>query len=300
VRQENTTYKKEIALVLTHYDAPAVRQLVRQIRTGFEPEAVGVLWHQTGDSIPKGFGVQIYSFTSSQIQNLGYPIQNRQTPLLGAKHYPLLKFYRDNPNYDYYWLIENDVRFTGAWRDFFKAFELNTADFLSSHIRRFSDEPDWHWWNSLRHPAGTVPEAGRLAAFNVIFRISKPALETLHHVLRDGWEGHYEVLIPTLLREHGFTLLDIGGNGPFVPPAFINRFYVMSKGDSRNLPRAKPRTTMSWRPVRYFAGFQRNKLYHPVKSKSLLDALKKSAVNGAVRATAYCWKKLNSNSKPNG
>jgi hypothetical protein len=101
------------------------------------------------------------------------------------------------------------------------------------------------------------------------------------------------------LREHGFTLLDFGGNGPFVPSAFINRFYVMSNGNSEGFLWAKHQPTMSCQTVRYFTGFQRNKLYHPVKSKSLLEALKKSAANRVVSATSFWRKKLNRNSKDN-
>ena len=57
----------------------------------------------------------------------------------------LIKFAREH-KFDYYWIIEYDVRFSGNWECFFRYFSESTDDFLTSHIRSYAQEPDWYFW----------------------------------------------------------------------------------------------------------------------------------------------------------
>jgi hypothetical protein len=179
----------------------------------------------------------------------------------GQVHFPLLQFFRDNPDFDYYWLIEYDVRFAGDWRLFFDYFRDKNQDFLTCHIRRHADEPGWRWWSVLHHPHKSIPLSERLGSFNPIYRLSNPSLSFLHQSLSDGWCGHFEVLLPTLLHHNGFTLMDIGGKGTFTPPSMEDNFYTAQ----RNSDGALECGTMRYRPSFWRAGQEKNKLYHPVK-----------------------------------
>jgi hypothetical protein len=166
-------------------------------------------------------------------------------------HFPLLHFFIQNSNYDYYWLVEYDVRFSGDWKFFFESFQQVEADFLTCRIRSYFDEPKWYWWRCIGHPEKFISLEKRLSSFNPIYRISKSALIHLHQSHRDGWYGHYEVLIPTLLYNSGFKLAGIGGNGKFVQSSERNKFYTGK--------------TFRWRPVMKKIGTEINKLYHPIK-----------------------------------
>ncbi len=207
--------------------------------------------------------VNTFTFTDELLTALNYfPLGFTLVP--GSNHFPLLKFYLSHPNYDYYWCIEEDVDFSGNWRDFFEAFSSVEDDFISSHIRRYQDEPEWPWWPALAHPYFVIPQEQRIRSFNHIYRISRRALEMLHKALLSKWCGHHEVLIPTLLYEGGLSVSDFGGKGEFVPEGFENRFYV------ENTPNPKgilSDGTMRWRPVFEKTGDKENKLYHPVKLK---------------------------------
>lgn len=171
-------------------------------------------------------GINMYTFTDEILTSLNYfPLGFTLVP--GSNHFPLLKFYLSHPHYDYYWCIEEDVVFSGDWKAFFEAFSSLDTDFISSHIRRYQDEPEWPWWSALAHPYSTIPQEQRIRSFNPIYRISRNALELLHRALLSKWCGHHEVLIPTLLYESGLSIHDFGGKGEFVPDGFENKFFEL-------------------------------------------------------------------------
>jgi Protein of unknown function (DUF3405) len=180
----------------------------------------------------------------------------------GNQHLPLLDFFQRHPDYDFYWVIEYDVRYTGDWNCFFERFDTAPCDLATTHIRHFHEEPFWWWWPTFRHEAGRIPPRFWLRSFNVIYRISNNALQFLDWALRRGWVAHYELLIATLLSHNGFRLLDFGGHGSFVEAGSVNVVYT-SQGSIAG--RLSPRGTIRYRPARAAAGFEKNMLYHPVK-----------------------------------
>jgi Protein of unknown function (DUF3405) len=198
---------------------------------------------------------------------LPYP-RIQELGLRGHGHFPLLHFFLSHPGYDYYWLVEYDVRYTGNWNSFTSSFGSYDHDFLTAHIRRFSDEPLWYWWRTLEHPSKEITPGERIRSFNVIFRISNRALGFLHRELPTGWLGHHEALIATVLHRYGFTLLDFGGDGPFAPPELCNKTYISHS--SRDGSLCNNSGTLRFRPARAKSGPLKNKIYHPVKPERFL------------------------------
>ena len=205
------------------------------------------------------------------LSDLNFPINNDEKrkskiptkKVLQLSNYKLsiLQFFLDNRDYDYYWYIEYDVRYSGKWSQFFKHFNNNDSDLLTSYLRYYKEEPNWsHWY--LNHPDLTIPESERIRSFNPLMRISKKALTYLHESLMDGWIGHLEVLIPTLLHQNGFEIEDFGGSGKFCRKENINRHYIPSKN---NLRGDLDHGTMRYKPHPVYLGLSKNKLYHPVK-----------------------------------
>ncbi|HYZ30952.1 MAG TPA: hypothetical protein VE684_01570 [Crenalkalicoccus sp.] len=169
----------------------------------------------------------------------------------------LLHFFRAHPEYDRYWLVEYDVRFSGDWRRFFFPLELLEADLLTPLLRRRADQPDWMWWPTVRVP---VPEAGMLCAFMPIFRVSRAGLAAVDAAWRAGWAGHSEAVWPTAIAAAGLRLADPGGDGPFTPPALRNRFYTATMHTVELSP-----GTLMWKPSLYRPGSRPDTLWHPVK-----------------------------------
>ena len=204
----------------------------------------------------------VHSFSDAVLARLNYsPIFESLLP--GSNHFPLLDFYLKYPCYDYYWYIEDDVRYNGNWQDFFQSLYFSTEpDFISCHIKTFIEEPRWRWWRTLAHPCSYIPVFSRIRSFNPIFRISNRALLCIHHFLLDKWQGHHEVLLPTILSLEGFEIRDFGGSGKFVSSEYKNRFY---ESDVPNVHGTLETGTMRYRPVLEPCEIQELKLYHPVK-----------------------------------
>lgn len=224
------------------------------------------VYHQQGDVLPVSLQniENLFVFTSDVLNELGYTPIEKGKLVPGSNHFPLLKFYKENQGYDYYWLVEDDVRFSSEWKDFFGSFASCTSDFLSSVIETKAENPTWYWWTSLKTGNEVIAEEKLLKSFNPIYRLSRQALACIDAYLRIGWMGHYEVLLPTLLYNKGFLLEDFGGEGTFVRPENNARFY--------------DDTSMRIAPV--LPDDRKNYLFHPVKEEKVrLDgSYKKNAV----------------------
>lgn len=223
-------------------------------------------YHQQGDVLPVALQniENLFVFTSDGLNELGYTPIEKGKLVPGSNHFPLLKFFKENQCYDYYWLVEDDVRFSGDWRDFFDSFASSTSDFLSSVIETKAENPNWYWWTSLKAGNEVITEEKLLKSFNPIYRLSSQALACIDAHLRIGWMGHYEVLLPTLLYNKGFLLEDFGGEGTFVRPENNAKFY--------------DDTTMRIAPV--LPDDRKNYLFHPVKEEKVRQdgSYKKNAV----------------------
>ncbi len=223
-------------------------------------------YHQQGDVLPVSLQniENLFVFTSDVLNELGYTPIEKGKLVPGSNHFPLLKFFKENQCYDYYWLVEDDVRFSGDWKDFFDSFASSTSDFLSSVIETKAENPTWYWWTSLKTGNEVIAEEKLLKSFNPIYRLSSQALACIDAHLRIGWMGHYEVLLPTLLYNKGFLLEDFGGEGTFVRPGNNARFY--------------DDTSMRIAPV--LPDNRKNYLFHPVKEEKVRQdgSYKKNAV----------------------
>src|SRR6266542_3480950 len=77
------------------------------------------------------------------------PYPRLATPgLIGHVHFVVLDFFLSHRQYDKYWFVEYDVRYTGSWSSLFASFREFDHDLVTSHIRRFAEEPHWPWWKT--------------------------------------------------------------------------------------------------------------------------------------------------------
>lgn len=223
-------------------------------------------YHQQGDVLPVSLQniENLFVFTSDVLNELGYTPIEKGKLVPGSNHFPLLKFFKENQCYEHYWLVEDDVRFSGDWKDFFNSFASSTSDFLSSVIETKAENPNWYWWTSLKAGNEVIAEEKLLKSFNPIYRLSRQALACIDAYLRIGWIGHHEVLLPTLLYNKGFLVEDFGDEGAFVCPENKAKFY----ND----------TSMRIAPV--LPDDRKNYLFHPVKEEKIRQngSYKKNAV----------------------
>jgi len=263
--------KKEVILLLSNKSDESVIQNFKDICKATKNFADCIfVYHHQEIQIPECIKeLNHYIFTDQIFDEVPYIPLVKGSIIPGCDHFPYLKFYLDFPDCDFYWNIEDDVRFRGDWGVFFDTFRDNHSDFLSTYINTYYEEPDWPWWNAFGHTGNEYIELqDRMKSFNPIRRLSNRAMATLHKYMSNGWYGHQEVLMPTLFKKEGYTLTDIGGHGPFVPAGFEDKFY---NDDS-----------MSHLPVEF--GDKQNFLYHPIKEikRSNITSYKRNCVISAV------------------
>lgn len=176
--------------------------------------------------------------------------------------FPLAK----SANREFVWVLEYDVDFAGRWLDFFQQFSNNGADLLATTLNTRRRDRRWTFWGTANGPC---PKSLFTRAFMPIMRVSRRMIDVYQEALSTGeWGGHYEFLVPTIARVHGFRIEDIGGTGPFVPWRRRRRNYLNTAKD----PHLGPGTFV-WRPsmTAYFhedhtAFNQQAMLYHPIKA----------------------------------
>jgi hypothetical protein len=237
-------------LFLSHHDAWSVRRVFQDLRSAVkQPEDVYWLFDCTQVPVSSALSeLNVWPFSLETLAgSLKYSIPH---VVPGHGHAPVIAFALAHPQYDTFWVIEYDVRFSGHWGDLFRNTTREPADLLTTHLRRFVEDPEWHWWESLSHPTHWIPENQRVASFNPVYRVSRRALLHLLDAHRDGWTGHNEVLLPTLLIERGFRVADLSGTGSF--------------GSEVNVAYYQP-DTMRWRPPMWRGKSTPSTLSHPVK-----------------------------------
>jgi hypothetical protein len=133
----------------------------------------------------------------------------------GSVHMPLLWLSR-RLGFRLYWVVEDDVYFKGNWAELVQKFKEDNSSLLCSHLTDFGEILNWPWWSSLKAPTEAVEGGNWLESvqkgFFPIYRISAVALGKVLECQRAGWSGHFEVLIPTVLRHARYSVSDLGSD----------------------------------------------------------------------------------------
>lgn len=161
-------------------------------------------------------------FSAENLQkSLGYSFFSERGLVPGSQHFPLLEFSRQT-DYACYWLIECDVEFSGNWASLLDRASDSDADLICSHLHPCSAAPHEVWWRSLAAPAALglgTPLDWAYSAFLPVSRFTARALRAVDRAHQDGWRGHSEVLIPSVLNHSRFELADLRAFGPlYLPP----------------------------------------------------------------------------------
>jgi hypothetical protein len=187
----------------------------------------------------------------------------------GNQDLVILKFFLDNPEYDRYWMIEDDVRCSGSWGEVFAELDNSGADLLLTVVQNYWEVPNWYWWTHMSTGDETVALDQRVKGFLPFCRVSAACLKAIDEKYRQGWGGHYEVTWPSIARASDLLIEDIGGRGAYTPAERRGRFYTCTSGTWHLFP-----GTFVFRPPFHDMGvseFGKDvtphcMLWHPVKS----------------------------------
>jgi hypothetical protein len=202
-----------------------------------------------------------------------------------------LLFHRQHPQYEHVWGIEYDVHYEGSWSYFFDHFGGSTADLLGTTLGgTFKNVSP-----KVTDPSGTpLADNDVVRGFFPVFRLSRRALATLDDAYQSGWSGHAELVWATVLTKEGLEIEDFGGDGIYVKPQNINRFYCNHPSRWSLSPGTfvfRPNVKVLSRP---------NTLWHPVKPDYVrpwdangqpryLRRLRNSGIQAAYTLMNWVW-----------
>ena len=271
--------KQAILLLTNRTDNAVISRYFKLVKDYGNKADIFLLFDNSSSYNISGMEVfeRIYGFSVKGLMHEGYTAL--ESGFLGNCHYPLLKFHKDNPSYDYCWLVEDDVEFSGDWSVLFDAFVHDSYDLVSTKIRTYADDPHWYWWDSV-HAPDEVSYDELYASFNPIYRLSAHALEILDAEMRRGWRGHYEALVATIIKRNGMTMCDMGGDGMFLSKEKHYCFYTES--------------THTWIPL-MVQRWKPNMIYHPIKEKVLPNTTRRNCVLSVVGENSLHKKWLEGN-----
>lgn len=179
----------------------------------------------------------------------------------GSTHLPPL-WLAHGLSQKHFWIVEDDVVYTGHWGEFLGLFEADETDLLCSHLCGYQQRRYWKWWSSLKIPDSIKTGPKRVIAkkgFFPVYRISARAVKEALAQQKSGWGGHYEVMVPTALGHAGHSIKDLNDAARSV----VYRTGSMEPGDGD----AEPSSLRFRPPVAEadIAAATAPLIFHPVK-----------------------------------
>jgi hypothetical protein len=202
-----------------------------------------------------------YVFSEDAVDTLAYPIKGAARPfrlIPGNCDLMALLARKAAPQYAQYWVIEDDVEYSGDPYELLASLDGRRGDLLATHLAHGYD--GWTYASMLRSPGGDVKPADTWLIFLTFFRISGEALDTIDRYYRDGWSGHSENMWATILKHAGMEVVDFGGNGKYVAEEDRNKRYYGLPNDG-----FQKNGSFGTMNIRLFAGRRKDVLWHPIK-----------------------------------
>jgi hypothetical protein len=159
-----------------------------------------------------------------------------------------IEYLNKNPNlmeeFDYFWVVENDVYYHGSFRSFIDIHDKYEYDLL---VPEFGLRPlNWGWPGAMKG----ISNSSQIGVTAVIHRLSKKLINILVPGIINGtFSGHLESLLPHLCIERNMNIQQFIPNYYCSVNTFRSKFIGLIESDIIN------KTNI----------YIENKLYHPVK-----------------------------------
>lgn len=121
----------------------------------------------------------------------------------------LERFYVEHKQYDYYYLHEYDVTYSGNYQDLFDTLDKNEdADLIAAYIQKQSDKIYWQWWNKFKTKTDILyPDHHLLKSCLSFCRLSNKALETICGYPENRNNVLYEMSYPTICYKNNLKMV---------------------------------------------------------------------------------------------
>lgn len=210
-------------------------------------------------------GIQVtqHIYSEDSLVRLSYPrkISRENFRLIpGNADVPALLFWLDHTGYDRYWIVEDDVDYSGDIRELLQQVSMVQGDLLATHLTKCFES--WDYFSRFYTPSADIQLNDMWLCFLPFTVVREKALRAIHESYMEGWDGHPEMLWATVLLNRGFSVTDIGGRGSYVAPENIDRFYSGLVGDTS----FQKHGSFGTKTIRLRPGRTPNLLWHPVKT----------------------------------
>ena len=122
----------------------AVRREIARLRNELDSryEIFAVGYCRSAGALKDIDSVPALEYSADDLVALPYPGKVRQFDpgnFFGNADLAPMKFFLDRPDYDYYWIVEYDVRFSGAWSELFAGLSSSGADLLCTTMQTWTE-----------------------------------------------------------------------------------------------------------------------------------------------------------------
>lgn len=133
-------------------------------------------------------------------------------------------------SYDYYWIVEYDVYFSGNWKYFFNTVDKYKEDLVGSAFTMYKNDNIPHSYkdNSIFEYNNLHK---RIKSYISIYRISNKALKFLSDYgdinfndINDVRNYLYEIYVPTILYNNGYSILSLNSEKIIIKDERYNEF----------------------------------------------------------------------------
>lgn len=209
---------KQIAAIRTHCWGEAEERLMTSLRQAFGFDVAVVYHNRAPKAGPK---IDVVDINQAWLDAQGLGASSDWGWRCGDYFYYALR--QAKPDYDFYWLLEPDVLFTGHARSFFASFNDDTSDLLGIRPQPF---------NAPHHPF--LETLGHLDPYRAIFamtRFSDRALDRLFELrlensqIKTGWRGMANDELFTFSHVHADPDLTIGDLSELAPSWFERSYF---------------------------------------------------------------------------
>ena len=172
--------------------------------------------------------IEVRAYLREDLRNLPYGGQLQDVNWQTMRRNPdlaIMRFFVGNPNFDYYWVIEYDVRFTGNWKTIIDDLMKSDADLLCTHLTSRRSDPNWMHWNAFSSGNEKLDETDMIRAFLPFCRMSQKLMRSIDSRCKNDWAGHPEALWPTIAKSAGLKIEEIGGRSQNVPTDRRGKYY---------------------------------------------------------------------------
>jgi len=139
-------------------------------------------------------------------------------------HLRMLNFYLSNPDYEYYWFFDDDVRIDD-WNSFLTQTDTDDSDFISYFVFKkdgVNSQPNvpvidnrttssHMWLERFPGDGDTLPDGIKewFGSFFPTVRYSNRAMKKLLELNNQGYHGYGEGFVPTVLNQCGMKITSL-------------------------------------------------------------------------------------------